>query len=102
MRTLPAELYDEDFTQRPLNPVYQKALKGIERAEENKDCGKWAVGLVLLLSGGCFVKYNNDSPINIIELQLIIGISLLAYCLAICAIVREPNVKSSMSPHNDV
>jgi hypothetical protein len=98
MRTLPPEIYEEDFVQIPIDTprrVVEKAMQGVKRAERNKDCGRVTIGLFLLALATLFVKHNLESPIGLIELELIIFISCLIYCLAICVVAgerREPSV----------
>ena len=87
MLPFPPEVYQEDPA--PLPRVYRKAIEGIDRANSNK-CGKFSVGVVLLLSATCLVRHNLESPISLVELQLILLISAMAYCLALCAIARQP------------
>jgi hypothetical protein len=95
MQPLPPELYHEDVTQISiLTPrVFAKAKKGLERAERNRHCGRYAVGLFLLGLAAAFVKHNLESPIGLVELELMIFMSCMMYCLAICIVAGEPTVK---------
>jgi hypothetical protein len=92
---LPPELYKEDYTQIPiLTPrVLAKAKRGLERAERNRNCGRATVGLFLAGLAVAFVKHNLDSPIALIELELVIFMSCMMYCLAICIVAGEAPVK---------
>ena len=95
MKPLPPELYEEDYTQIPiLTPrVFAKAKKGLERAERNRDCGRYAVGIFLVGLAVAFIKHNLESPVGIIELELVIFMSCMIYCLAICIVAGEPAAK---------
>ena len=95
MQPLPPELYQEDYTQIPiLTPrVLSKAKRGIERAERNRNCGRTTVGLFLVGLAVAFVKHNLDSPIALIELELVIFMSCMMYCLAICIVAGEAPAK---------
>jgi hypothetical protein len=92
---LPPELYEEDYTQIPiLTPrVLAKAKRGLERAERNRNCGRATVGLYLAGLSVAFVKHNLDSPIALIELELVIFMSFMMYCLAICIVAGEAPAK---------
>jgi len=98
MRTLPSEVYEEDFVQIPIDTpprIVEKAMQGIKRAQQNRGCGRVTVGLVLLALAAAFVKHNLESPIGLVELELMIFMSFLIYCLAICIVAgerREPSV----------
>jgi hypothetical protein len=92
---LPPELYKEDFTQIPISTprVLAKAKRGLERAERNRNCGRATVGLFLAGLAVAFVKHNLDSPIALIELELVIFMSFMMYCLAICIVAGEAPAK---------
>lgn len=97
MRTLPSEVYEEDFVQIPIDTprrVVEKAMQGVQRAQRNKDCGRGIVGVSLFTLAGLFVKHNLESPIGIIEVEMIIFISFLIYCLAICIVAGDRNLST--------
>jgi hypothetical protein len=96
MKTLPPEVYEEDFVQIPVDThrrVVEKAMQGVTRAKRNKDCGRITVSLFLLALAALFVKHNLESPIGLIELELVIFISCMIYCLAICIVAGERQTK---------
>jgi hypothetical protein len=95
MQPLPPELYQEDYTQIPiLTPrVFAKAKKGMERAERNRHCGRYTAGLFLLGLAVAFIKHNLESPIGLIELELVVLMSCMIYCLAICIVAGEAPAK---------
>jgi hypothetical protein len=95
MQPLPPELYQEDCTQIPiLTPrVFAKAKKGMERAERNRHCGRYTAGLLLLGLAVAFIKHNLESPIGLVELELVIFMSCMIYCLAICIVAGEAPAK---------
>ena len=95
MLTLPREVYEEDFVQIPVTSprVLEKAIQGVHRAERNQDCGRVTVALFLLALAAAFVKHNLESPIGLVELELVVFMSCMIYCLAICIVAGEAPAK---------
>ena len=95
MQPLPPELYQEDHTQISiLTPrVFAKAKKGLERAERNRHCGRYTVCLFLVGLAIAFIKHNLESPIGLVELELVVFMSCMIYCLAICIVAGEAPAK---------